>query len=61
MEEEIISMQEIFRFRRRGRNGDGVVEGDFEATGIRPRFTDALMARGIQLPPHLFAPVRRAG
>ena len=40
MEGEIITMQEIFRFRQTGINAEGVVQGKFEATGIRPRFLD---------------------
>ena len=61
MEEEVISMQEVFRFRRRGLTSDGKVEGDFEATGIRPRFVDALALRGVSLPPNIFTPIRKAG
>jgi pilus assembly protein CpaF len=58
MEGEVISMQEIFRFRRRGRGPNGEVLGDFEATGVRPKFMEILTARGIQLPPEIFAPGR---
>ncbi|HEY3696565.1 CpaF family protein [Phenylobacterium sp.] len=50
MEEEVISLQEIFRFRRRGRTEAGGVMGDFETTGVRPRFLDQLTARGLQAP-----------
>ena len=60
MEEDIISMQEIFRFRRQGRTKDGGVAGIFEATGVRPRFMTVLEARGIELPAAMFAPGRRA-
>jgi pilus assembly protein CpaF len=60
MEEEVISMQEIFRFRRRGRDKDGIIQGDFETTGVRPRFVDLLAGRGIELPPLMFAPGKRA-
>jgi len=59
MEEDVISMQEVFRFRRRGRAADSVVEGDFEATGIRPRFLEACAVRGVHVPAAVFAPVRR--
>lgn len=55
MEGEVISMQEIYRFRRRGRNADGMITGNFEATGLRPRFAAMLAARGLELPPSLFA------
>ena len=55
MEEDVICMQEIFRFRRVGRGSDGRVLGQYEATGVRPRFMEALAARGISLSCDLFA------
>ena len=60
MEEDVISIQEIFRFRRRGRGPKGEVMGELEATGIRPKFMEALIARGSEIPPTLFAPGRRS-
>jgi pilus assembly protein CpaF len=59
MEEDVISMQEIYRFRRQGIGKDGAVLGEFETTGVRPRFMEALVARGIELPNISFAPVAR--
>jgi pilus assembly protein CpaF len=59
MEEDVISMQEIFRFRRQGIGKDGAVLGDYETTGVRPRFMDVLAARGIELPGVSFAPPPR--
>nr|WP_166180962.1 CpaF family protein [Altererythrobacter segetis] len=62
MEGEIVTMQEIFRFNQTGRDGAGNVQGRFEATGIRPRFTSVLQVHGIDLPSELFQPhVERAG
>ncbi|EJL25245.1 Flp pilus assembly protein, ATPase CpaF [Caulobacter sp. AP07] len=58
MEEDVICMQEIFRFRRIGRGTDGKVVGQYEATGVRPRLMEVLRARGIELPIDLFAPGR---
>ena len=55
MEGEIITMQEIYRFRRRGISSDGKVVGQFEATGVRPTFVERLQLAGVELPPHLFA------
>ncbi|HWW24855.1 MAG TPA: CpaF family protein [Caulobacter sp.] len=55
MEEDVICMQEIFRFRRVGRGTDGRVLGQYEASGVRPRFMEALAARGISLSSDLFA------
>ena len=60
MEEDVISMQEIFRFRRRGRGPQGEVLGDYESTGVRPRFIEHLTARGLELPLEIFAPGRRS-
>ena len=56
MEGEVVTMQEIFRFRQSGVSGDGQVQGKFEATGIRPRFLDQVMAHGISLSADLFRP-----
>lgn len=54
MEGETITMQEIFRFHQRGRDEAGNVIGQFEATGIRPRFAKTLEAHGIMLDASLF-------
>ena len=56
MEGEVVTMQEIFRFRQTGVSSDGIVQGKFEATGIRPRFLDQVMAHGITLATDLFRP-----
>ena len=54
MEGEIISMQDIFVFKKRGIGPNGEVLGDFMATGIRPKFAERLIVSGIQLPMNLF-------
>ncbi len=54
MEGDVVTMQEIFTFERRGLSEQGKVRGAFKATGIRPKFTDKLAAAGIRLPPSLF-------
>jgi pilus assembly protein CpaF len=54
MEQEIITMNEIFVFRQQGIDPTGRAFGAFEATGIRPRFTDKLAAAGVKLPLELF-------
>ena len=56
MEGDIITMQEIFRYRQTGLSADGIVLGKFEATGIRPRFLDQVMSHGISLSSELFRP-----
>src|SRR6478752_3077076 len=55
MEGEIITMQELFRYHRRGIAADGTVIGGFEATGVRPTFADRLRLAGAELPSDLFA------
>jgi len=59
MEGDTMTMQEIFVFKQTGVTASGAVEGYFTATGVRPRFWDRLLTRGIRLPETLFAPVRR--
>jgi len=54
MEENVISMQEIFTFNKKGIGPDGKVIGVFQPTHIRPRFLDRLRVSGIVLPPVLF-------
>jgi pilus assembly protein CpaF len=59
MEGDVVTMQEIFRFKQTGREDDGKVKGHFEATGIRPRFIEHLHSRGQELPLDLFRPERK--
>jgi pilus assembly protein CpaF len=59
MEGDVVTMQEIFRFRQTGVNPDGLVKGRFESTGIRPRFVDQLEAHGVSLSSELFRPDAR--
>jgi len=56
MEGEIINMQEIFTFRRKGVDRSGRIHGHFCATGVRPKFSERLQAFGIQLPDALYDP-----
>jgi pilus assembly protein CpaF len=54
MEENVISMQEIFSFQKKGIGPDGRVIGSFVPTRIRPQFLERLRTSGIVLPPSLF-------
>jgi pilus assembly protein CpaF len=54
MEENVVSMQEIFRFNRKGVGPDGKVVGSFQPTQIRPKFLERLRIAGIFLSPGLF-------
>ncbi len=58
VEGDIISMQEIFAFRKTGLAENGAVLGEFAATGIRPRLTERLAASGVNLPPSMFESTR---
>jgi pilus assembly protein CpaF len=61
MEENIISMQEIFTFTRKGVGPDGKVVGVFGPTMIRPKFLERLRISGIFLPPALFEQTTEVG
>ncbi|WP_297796352.1 CpaF family protein [uncultured Marinobacter sp.] len=56
MEGDVITMSEIFTFRRLGRDEQGRVLGNYRATGIVPRFQEHLQQRGIALPLSLYDP-----
>jgi len=55
MEGDIISMSEIFTFRRTGVDAEGNVQGRLEATGVVPAFHKRAAVRGIDLPVSVFA------
>jgi pilus assembly protein CpaF len=59
MEGEVITMQEIFGFRQTGIGGDGMVQGHFHASGVRPAFCERLASFGVRLPEAMFDPNRR--
>ena len=46
MENDVITMQDIFVFERTGVSSNGKVVGRFRATGIRPKCSDRLAASG---------------
>lgn len=54
MEGELVLMQDIFAFERRGIDEGGRVRGYFHATGIRPKFAERLASAGCRLRPALF-------
>ena len=54
MEENVVSMHEIFSFQRKGIGPDGKVIGVFQPTRIRPKFLERLRVSGIMLPPSMF-------
>src|SRR6202041_459634 len=54
MEGEVVTLQDLFVFEKRGLDPDGKVVGRFAATGIRPKFYEKLLSAGIRLRPDLF-------
>ena len=54
MEQDVITMQDIFIFDRTGLNREGKVMGRFRATGVRPKCAEKLVTMGIHLPVEMF-------
>jgi pilus assembly protein CpaF len=54
MEEDVITMQEIFTYEKMGIDEEGRMVGRYRPTGIRPRFADRLRISGIHLPVEMF-------
>ena len=54
MEQDMIIMQDIFRFKQLGVDQNGRAFGQFEATGVRPTFVQRLETKGIKLPSNMF-------
>jgi pilus assembly protein CpaF len=49
MEDDVVSMQDVFVFDKQGISPDGRVLGAFTATGVRPNFSERLNASGINV------------
>ncbi|MFQ5878694.1 MAG: CpaF family protein [Dehalococcoidia bacterium] len=56
MEGNVVTLQDIFRFRQEGVDGDGRVIGRLAPTGVRPDFVERFAEASIRLPPNIFAP-----
>jgi pilus assembly protein CpaF len=54
MEQDVITMQDIYLFERTGVKPDGRVTGVFRATGIRPKCAQQLASAGFTMAPELF-------
>jgi pilus assembly protein CpaF len=54
MEGDIVTMQDIFVFQKRGIRENGEVLGEFVPTGVRPKFAERLLVSGIQFPMSMF-------
>ena len=57
MEGDVVTLQDLFVFEKRGISPEGRVQGRFAATGIRPRFYEKVLASGIRLPAEVFESV----
>ncbi|APG92214.1 CpaF family protein [Sinorhizobium americanum] len=56
MEGEVVQMQEIMRFKKTGTDENGRIQGEFRATGLRPRFVEEFAELGIIIPAAIFEP-----
>jgi len=54
MEDDVVSMQDVFLFEKQGVSPEGKTLGGFTPTGIRPKFAEKLTASGISLPANMF-------
>lgn len=54
MEQDLITMQDVFSFQRKGVGRDGKILGTFEPSRIRPKFVEQIRMAGIALPSGLF-------
>jgi pilus assembly protein CpaF len=54
MEQDTITMQDIYLFDRTGLSPEGKVNGTFRATGIRPKCAPGLVSAGFAMPPEMF-------
>src|SRR6201988_4830339 len=59
MEDDVVSMQDVFVFEKQGVSPEGKTLGAFTATGIRPKFAEKLNASGIVLPANMFEQTTR--
>jgi pilus assembly protein CpaF len=50
MESDVITLQELYRFRVEAVGSDRVVVGQLESTGLRPGFLEKFEKRGVKLP-----------
>jgi pilus assembly protein CpaF len=61
MEQEVITMQEIFSFTKSGLDQAGKMMGLFKASGIRPKCAEQLSTAGYPLPMDMFEHQHRVG
>lgn len=54
LEGDVITMQDIFIFRKTGKSETGEILGEFIPTGIRPKCADVLITAGVGIDPSSF-------
>lgn len=54
MDQDVVSMQDVFAFEKRGVGLNGRVLGRFHSTGVMPRFAEKIRASGINIPQSSF-------
>ncbi|MEZ4751224.1 MAG: ATPase, T2SS/T4P/T4SS family [Bdellovibrionota bacterium] len=55
MQGDVVTMQEIFGFRKLGMDKNRKIQGKFVATGFIPKFVDELEQQGIRIPRGIFS------
>ncbi len=58
MEQDVITLQEVFSFQPKSIDAQGKVRGRFAFSGVRPRFTDKFKLAGMSVSPDLFDPTK---
>lgn len=54
MEGDVIVLQDLFRFEQDGLDEDGKLKGEFQTSGIRPKFLEKLETNGIKVDVDMF-------
>ena len=49
MEGDVVQLSEIFRYQRKGFDSDGKIIGEFQATGLVPKFYEILREQGVDI------------
>ena len=54
MQGDVVTLQEVFRFKEEGFTREGKITGQFQASGIIPTFIEKFEQKGIKIPRDLF-------
>ena len=54
MQGDVVTLQEVFRFKEEGIGQNGKITGQFQASGIIPSFIEKFEQRGLKIPRDLF-------